>query len=144
MVAYDDDIDELDELSNKQKELRFIIWSSNCEYQIQALKHQRNVLLKEIWKRVSVSREKEIEEAVKSMERLQEIQKVHSCKEAEHERFENPFVHDRNGKHASNPGEGYKIIKDHFKPHFYEQSIESLHSLLGRRKNSVKQLQQKK
>ena len=39
-----------------------MISSSNCAYQIQTLKHQINVTLKEIRKTVDVSREKEIDD----------------------------------------------------------------------------------
>ena len=76
--TYDDDIEEL---SKEQKELRLIISSSKCEYQIQAWKPQRNVLLKEIRKRVNANMEKEIEEAVKDMERLQNLEcsKLQRC-----------------------------------------------------------------
>ena len=52
--THDDDIEKL---SKEQKKVRLIISSSNCEYQIQALKHQRNALLKEIRKRVNVNRQ---------------------------------------------------------------------------------------
>ena len=128
--------DHIEELSKEQTKLRLIISCSNCAYQIQALKHQRNVLTKEIRKRVNVSREKEIEEAVKGMERSQEESKIfEAAKMLNRIRFEDPFVHDRNGKHVSNPEEVYKIIEDHFKCHFYEKNIESLPRFTGQQES---------
>ena len=50
-------------------------------------------------------------------------------------RFENPLVHDEDGKHVSNPEEVYKTIKDYFKRHFYEESIESLPTFTVQQKN---------
>ena len=88
---------------------------------------------------------KEIDEAVKGMERLQEESRMFkTAKKLNRKRFENPFVHDENEKHLSNPEEYCKIIKDHFKRHFYKESIKSLPCLLESRKNSINQLQQKK
>ena len=51
-------------------------------------------------------------------------------------RFKNPFVHDKNGKYVLNLEEVYKIIKDHFKHHFYEESIESLLLFGGQQENT--------
>ena len=72
-------------------------------------------------------RRKYSEEAVKGMERLQEeFRMFKAAKMLNPKRFENPFVHNKNGEHVSNPEEVHKIIKDHFKCHFYEENIESL------------------
>ena len=99
--TYDDDIEEL---SKEQEKLRVIISSSNCEYQIQPLKHQRNILVKEIRKGVNVNIEKEIDDKVKGMKRLQgNFRMLNAAKMLNRKRFENPFVHDENGKHISNP-----------------------------------------
>ena len=75
----------------------FIISSSNCEHQIQALKYQRNILRKEIRKRVNVNREKEMVKVVKGIDRLKEESKMFkAAKMQNHKRFENPSVHDEN------------------------------------------------
>ena len=96
--TYDDDIEEL---SKKQEKLRVIISSSNCKYQIQPLKHQRNILVKEIRKGVNVNIEKEIDDKVKGMKRLQgNFRMLNAAKMLNRKRFENPFVHDENGKHV--------------------------------------------
>ena len=42
----------------------------------------------------------------------------------------------KNGKYVLNPEEVYKIIKDHFKHHFYEESIESLLLFGGQQENT--------
>ena len=57
---------------------------------------------------------------------------------------ENPYVHDKNGKHVSNSEEVYKIMKDHFKCNFYEESIIHCPHLLGSTKTSINELQHKK
>ena len=94
---------------------------------------------------MNVNREKEIEEAIKGMEKLQEESRMFkAAKMLNRKRFKNLFVHDKIENYVSNPEEVYKIIKDHFKRHFYEESIESLPRLLGSNKTSVNQLQQKK
>ena len=96
--TYDDDIEEL---SKEQEKLRVIISSSNCKYQIQPLKHQRNILVKEIRKGVNVNIEKEIDDKVKGMKRLQgNFRMLNAAKMLNRKRFENPFVHDENGKHV--------------------------------------------
>ena len=96
--TYDDDIEEL---SKEQEKLRVIISSSNCKYQIQPLKHQRNILVKEIRKGVNVNIEKEIDDKVKGMKRLQgNFRMLNAAKMLNRKRFENPFVHDENRKHV--------------------------------------------
>ena len=96
--TYDDDIEEL---SKEQEKLRVIISSSNCKYQIQPLKHQRNILVKEIRKGVYVNIEKEIDDKVKGMKRLQgNFRMLNAAKMLNRKRFENPFVHDENRKHV--------------------------------------------
>ena len=49
--------------------------------------------------------------------------------------FENPFVHEKNGKHVLKPEELCKIIKDHIKCHLCEESIEFLPPFTGKQKN---------
>lgn len=89
--TYDGDIIKL---SNEQKKPRLKIPSSNWESQIQALKHQRNVLLKGLQKRVNVNREKEIDEGVKGMERLQEESRMFKAANMLHrKRFKNILVY---------------------------------------------------
>ena len=101
--TYDDDIEEL---SNEQKKLRLINSSIDCGYQIQDLKHQRNFFFKEIRKRLNANREKEIEEAVKGMKRLQEESRLFkAAKMLNCKRFENPFVHEKKMENM------YRILK---------------------------------
>ena len=122
-----------------------MISSSNCAYQIQALKHQINVTLKEIRKTVDVGREKEIDDLVKGMKMLQEESRMlKAAKMLNRKRFENPFVHNKDGKYISNPEEVYKIKK-------YPSNVISMRKVLNyyprslaRRKTSINQLQQKK
>ena len=48
--------------------------------------------------------EKEIDDKVKEMKKLQwNFRMLNAAKMLNHKRFENPFVHDENGKHISNP-----------------------------------------
>ena len=76
--------------------------------------------------------EKKIEEAVKGKERLQEesrmfkVVKMLNCKT-----FESIYEYGKNGNQVSNSEEIYKIIKDHFKYNFYEESINYNPRLLG-------------
>ena len=77
-----------------------------------------------------------MEEAVKGMKRLKKESKMFkTAKVLNCKRFERTFVHDENGKHVSNPEEVYKRIKDHFKRHFCEESIEPLPPFTGQQKN---------
>ena len=85
------------------------------------------------------------EEAVKGMERIQEESRMFkAAKMLNRKRFENPYVHDKNGKHVSNSEEVYKIMKDHFKCNFYKESIIHCPHLLGSTKTSINELQHKK
>ena len=86
-----------------------------------------------------------MEEAIKGMEKLQEESRMFkAAKMLNRKRFKNPFVYDKIENYVSNPEEVYKIIKDHFKRRFYEESTESLPRLLGSNKTLINQLQQKK
>lgn len=92
--------------------MRLIISSNNCEYQVQALNHQGNILIKTIWKRVNVNRDKEVDDEVKGMKRLQEMSTMFKAtKMLNYKKIETPFVHDENGMHVSNPEEVNNINK---------------------------------
>ena len=131
---YDDDIKEL---SKEQKKLLLIISSSNCEYEIPALKHQGNVLLKEI--RSECRQGKRNPGSCQWYRKVRKrVENVQSCKDPERWKIKKPFVHDKNEKNVSNSEEVYKIIKDHFKRQFYEESIESLPLFTGQQKKLYK------
>ena len=125
--------DKIQKLSKEQKKLCLIISSSNCENQIQALKHQRNVVLKKIPKRVNVNRKKEIEEVARGIERLQAANMLQICCTVKDSKT---FLCMKNyGKYELNPEEVYKVIKSHFKCQLYEESTESLPAFTGKQKN---------
>ena len=65
---------------------------------------------------MNVSKEKELEEEVKDMERLQEkFRMFKAAKMVNCKRFKNSFQLHKNGKQITNAEEFYKIIKNHFK-----------------------------
>ena len=123
---------EIEELSVKQKELRLRISSSKSPKKIKKMKHQRNVILKQIHKKVLQNREAELDEIVKSIESLQDENKMFKAtKLMNRKSFENPFVHDEKGKHVSNPTEIYKIVHDHFEKHFYDKDEQQIQPFTG-------------
>ena len=49
-------------------------------------------------------------------------------------KFENPFVHNKDGKSVRNKQEMYKIVEKHFKDHFQKQNIIEFDKRIGQPK----------
>ena len=46
-------------------------------------------------------------------------------------KFENPFVHDKDGKRITNPVEIYNTVRDHFNEHFYNEQHVAVDTFVG-------------
>ena len=131
--------DEIDKMSNAQKKLRLLISSCIDVEKVQNMRTDRNILLKEIEKKTLENREVEIDKMVREIDKIQDEAKMFKAvKTLSRKNFENPFIHDKDGKHISNPQEIYNTVRDHFKNHFYDEDIQTLPAFIGEPKKLTK------
>ena len=132
---------EIKHMSKKQKRLRISISSSNEIESICKMRNKRNRILKTIKKKVLANKEKEIDEAVKEIDVLQDEAKMFKAvKMLNRKRFETPFVHDNEGKQVIDPKEIYETIREHFQTHFYDKNMKSVSPFIGQPKSLINRI----
>ena len=114
--------DEVEKMSKEQKNLRLEIENCKDQTKRQELKSRRKIILKNITKKIKEIKEKEIEEVLREVEKTKDSGKMFKAvKQLHRKKFENPFIHDENGKSITKKQEVYKIIESHFREHFCKE-----------------------
>ena len=73
-------------------------------------------------KEVKLIREKEIDEIANDIENARDDARMFkAAKRIERKPFENPVVHDKEGKNVTEPQQIYSIVKDHFQKQFFRE-----------------------
>ena len=87
------------------------------------LRRDRKNIAKEIQRRVKEVREKEIDKIVQDIESTKDdVKMFKAVRNMKNRKFENPTVHDKEGKSVTSPEQVYKIIAEHFKTQFLQQN----------------------
>ena len=113
----------VEELSQKQKHLRIRISNSKNIEKVTRLKSRRNKIMIEIKNINNIEKEKELDEKISAIEEMKDSAKMfRAVREINRKPYENPFIHDNNGRHVTQPAQIYKIVKEHFQDHFCKQN----------------------
>ena len=118
---------KVENLSNKQKELRQKIMNCQVTEKVRALKSERNKILHEIHQEVKKEQERELNRKMDEIDKLHGDTKIYKAvKMLNMKAYENPIINDESGKQISNLQEIHNTIKDHFQNHFNDKSHESI------------------
>ena len=118
---------EIEELSNRQKQIRLQISNTNDAHKLQNLKTRRNLILHQIENRLNELKSAELDRMADNIEEFKDnIKMFKALKQMNRKPYETPTVHDANGKMISNPQDVYDAIKTHFENHFHKPEIEDL------------------
>ena len=118
---------EVEKLSIRQKELKLKI--NNCKdmEKVRTMKTERNKILHQIQKKLQKLKEKCLDEKIKEIDETKDSAKMFkSVNMLSRKKFENPYIHDNNGRHIVNPQHIYKTIKDHFQSQFKDDTIQTV------------------
>ena len=123
---------EIELLSKQQKDLRNLISCCNDAGKLTVLKAKRNKILHTIASKTLANREAEIDAQVQEIDRMQDHTKIFKAvKMLKRKKFENPFVHDEQGKRITNPEAIYNTVREHFKQHFYNEQHTAVDAFVG-------------
>ena len=68
-------------------------------------------------------REEEIDKIVADIEELKDDAKMFKAvKNMKNRKFENPTVHDKDGRNVTAPDQVYKIVEEYFRMQFHQQN----------------------
>ncbi len=113
---------ELRELSKKQKDIHMSIMTENDSTRVDKLRKERKKLQQKIQKKLTAKREQEIDKIIQDVENAKDdVRMFKAVNSIKRKRYENPTVHDKEGKNATTPGQVYKIVTEHFKNVFYKE-----------------------
>ena len=108
-------------MSEKQKDLRLRMMNEENAEKVQQLRAERKSILKSMTKEIKQIKEREIDEIVEEIEKTKDDAKMFKAtKKLERKPFENPIVHDKEGKNVTEPQQIYEIVKEHFQKQFFK------------------------
>ena len=88
------------------------------------MKNERNKILHDIKHRLKQNKEQELNEKVSLLDQIEDDSKMYkSVKVLQQRSFTNPYVHDESKKCITKPLEIYKVVREHFKEHFYNKDV---------------------
>ena len=123
---------EIEKLSEEQKNLRIQIENSRNLNEVIQKKAKRNKIMREIKEKLSENKEKEIEEKLTEINNMKDDSKMFKAvKLLNQKKYQNPFVHDENGRNVTQPTKIYHIVKNHFQNHFNDPLENKLDSFTG-------------
>ena len=101
--------------------------------------------MKEIRKINIIEKEKELDEKMADIDQMKDSAKMFRVvRELNRKQYENPFIHDKTGKHVTQPAEIHKIVKKHFKNHFQKPNELEIQTFNGKPKPLNKQIKKLK
>ena len=92
---------EIEQMSSKQKDLRIQISNCNNIDKVKEMKTERNQLLHKIKRKLIEQKEKDLDNKIKEMKDTCNMFKAVNLLKIK--KFENPYVHNENGKNVTNP-----------------------------------------
>ena len=99
---------------------------------VQELRAERKSILKSMTKEIKQIKEREIDEIVEEIEKTKDDAKMFKAtKKLERKPFENPIVHDKEGKNVTEPQQIYEIVKEHFQKQFFKEDQEEVERFVG-------------
>ena len=124
--------EEIKRLSNQQKDVRMKMGNAKEAEELKRLRECRKRLMKELQQKLKIEREKEIDAMVKEIEQTKDdVKMFKAVKNLKRKEFENPTVHDKEGRCVTEPNQMYKIVNEHFKGQFYDKDAASIQRFEG-------------
>ena len=124
--------EKITELSRKQKELRLKMMNEKGPDKLEKMRKERKGTLKETVRRVKEIREKEIDEICEEIDKTKDDARMFkAAKKIQRKPFENPIVHDKEGKCVTQPQQLYQVIKEHFHKQFFKEDQEDVQRFIG-------------
>ena len=118
---------EVEKLSIQQKELKLKINNCKDTEKMRTMKTERNRILHQIKKKLRKLKEKCLDEKIKEIDETKDSAKMFKAVNMlSRKKFENPYIHDKNGRHIVNPQHIYKAIRDHFQGQFKDETIQTV------------------
>ena len=130
----------LKKLSNMQKNVRMKMMKVKDAMKITKLRKERKQIKREMEKEIKRIREAEIDEIADEIEKVKDDARMFKAmKKVERKPFQNPVVHDSEGKNVTNPQELYEIVAEYFKQQFFDEGTEEVKRFVGepRRLNRI-------
>ena len=132
---------DIQEMSKKQKQLRLNLSCCKDVNEYKAMKNERNKILHDIKHRLKQNKEQELNEKVSLLDQIEDDSKMYkSVKVLQQRSFTNPYVHDENKKFITKPSEIYKVVREHFKEHFYNKDVTSIKPYDGQARKLNKEM----
>ncbi|GFR69344.1 endonuclease-reverse transcriptase [Elysia marginata] len=123
---------EVKHLSDKQKQVRLEILNSKEPQKIKDLKKERNFMLHKIKEKTKQLKNEHLDELASNIDKTSSDGGIfQAVKALNRKRFENPKVHDNDGKQVSNPRQIQLIIANHFKSKFRDDNIHDIEPYFG-------------
>ena len=117
--------EKITKMSAKQKNIRMKLMNERDVEEVKHLREERKKIQKAITREVKFIREKEIDEIVNEIESTKDDARMFKAtKKIERKPFENPVVHDKEGKNVTEPQQMHDIVKEH-------QAVQNLISKVG-------------
>ena len=131
------------ELSTRQKDLRIQISNTKDVIKINELKTQRNRILHSIEHILNEDKNDELDQIATNIDKnyhnntkmYQAVKMIYNRKP-----FEVSTVHDKNGKHVSDPSKIYNIVREHFRKHFTDPNEPPIKPFIGQSRPLHKQI----
>ena len=135
----------VEKMLKEQQQIRIKIENCSDPNKITELKYKRKKILKELTKKVKEVKNKELEEILIEVGEVKDDAKMFkAAKKLKQKQYENPFVHNKDGKSVTNKQEMYNIIEEHFKNHFQKNNIEEFEKHQGQPKPLNNRINKKK
>ncbi|GFR72839.1 RNA-directed DNA polymerase from mobile element jockey [Elysia marginata] len=123
---------EVKHLSDKQKQVRLEILNSKEPQKIKDLKKERNCILHKIREKTKQLKNEHLDELASNIDKTSSDGSMfQAVKALNRKRFENPKVHDNDGKQVSNPSQIQLIIANHKKSKFRDDNIHDIEPYFG-------------
>ena len=131
----------IQEMSEKQKQLRLNLSQCNNITMYKALKKEQNKILHEIKHRLEQNKEHELNLKVSQLDHIEDASKMYkSVKILQQKSFINPYVYDENKKCMTKPSEIYKVVRGHFEKHFNDDDVSSINPFDGQPRKLNKEI----
>ena len=124
--------EKISKMSSEQRDIKMKMMKEKDPETLQQLKEGRKKIQKAIKKEIKLIREKEIDTIVSEIESTKDDARMFKAtKKLERKPFENPVVHDKEGKNVTEPQQMYSIVKDHFQKQFYKEDQPDVERFVG-------------
>ena len=123
---------EIEMLSIEQKNIRMKMINTTDTEKLRSLRESRKKILKNMKMKLKTVREKEVDDLVNEVEKSKDDARMfRAVKNIKRKNFENPVVHDKDGKNVTEPNQMYSIVNDHFRNQFHKTDVREVERFIG-------------